>query len=89
MVRILAKMRGIPTPLKQVRLQAEADGYKDLDIMAMLEINGLGESYRNQVPEEFDKFGELWAEVPSITPSPEPSFEKIQTSSASSATGCT
>jgi len=72
----LGKDAGDTIPVKEVRLQAEANGYKPPDIMAMLEAEGLGHTQKIRVPQRGDIFGELWAEVPSGAPSPEPPLDK-------------
>jgi hypothetical protein len=66
----LGKDVGDTIPVEEVRLQAEANGYTDDEIRAMLEADGLSSSDEIQVPEQGQLFGELWAPPNSGVPTP-------------------
>jgi hypothetical protein len=66
----LGKDAGDTIPTEEVRLQAEANGYTDDEIRAMLEAEGLSSADEIRVPEQGHLFGELWAPPSSGVPSP-------------------
>lgn len=66
----LGKDAGESIPVEEVRLQAEANGYRDGEIRAMLEADGLSSADKIRVPEQGHLFGELWAPPNSGVPTP-------------------
>ena len=66
----LGKDAGDTLPVEEVRLQAEANGYTDDEMRAMLEADGLSSTDEIQVPEQGHLFGELWAPPSSGVPTP-------------------
>jgi hypothetical protein len=66
----LGKDAGDTIPVEEVRLQAEANGYTDDEIRAMLEADSLSSADEIQVPEQGHLFGELWTPANSGVPTP-------------------
>ena len=66
----LGKDAGDTIPLEEVHLQAEANGYTDDEIRAMLEADGLSSADEIQMPEQRHLFGQLWAPPSSGVPTP-------------------
>ncbi len=66
----IGKDAGDTLPVEEVRLQAEANGYTDDEIRAMLEADGLSSTDEIRVPEQGHLFGELWAPPSSGVPTP-------------------
>lgn len=66
----LSKDVGDTIPVEEVRLQAEANGYTDDEIRAMLEADGLSSADEIRVPEQGHLFGELWSPPSSGVPTP-------------------
>lgn len=76
----LGKDVGDTIPVKEVRLQAEENGYTDNEIRAMLEADGLSSADEIQVPEQGHLFGELWAcGVPSPSTPSDTISERLET----------
>lgn len=66
----LGKDAGDTIPVEEVRLQAEANGYKEQEITAMLESEGFATAQKICIPNRGELFGELWADTPAGVPSP-------------------
>ncbi|WP_336325992.1 hypothetical protein [Halovenus sp. HT40] len=64
---------GETIPVEEVRLQAEANGYTDDEIRAMLEADGLSSADEITIPPQGELFGELWAVDNTVSSAKNPS----------------